>query len=155
MRAPNLLALVLILLMLATGCTPWSAGEDWPGQQDESFVITTGNPAGIYAVYGEELGASIRDRAGVEVEVLASGGSIENLHNLITGRADLAFVAADAAADAAAGRGAFAEPQPIRALARIYDDFITVSPSVTWPSPPTATRPSRRTARIVVAWNCH
>src|SRR5690606_1186043 len=31
--------------------------------------------------------------------------------------------------------------------------FITVWPSVTWPSPATATLPSRRTDRIVVAWN--
>src|SRR5690606_33704527 len=31
--------------------------------------------------------------------------------------------------------------------------FITVCPSVTWPSPATATLPSRRTDRIVVAWN--
>jgi len=29
---------------------------------------------------------------------------------------------------------------------------MTVLPSVTWPSPPTATRPSRRTQRIVVPW---
>jgi hypothetical protein len=33
------------------------------------------------------------------------------------------------------------------------DDFITVSPIVTCPSPPSATLPSRRTARMVVAWN--
>src|SRR5690606_28457967 len=32
-------------------------------------------------------------------------------------------------------------------------DFITVWPRVTWPSPATATLPSRRTDRIVVAWN--
>ena len=30
-------------------------------------------------------------------------------------------------------------------------DFMTVSPTVTWPSPPSATLPSRRTARMVVA----
>ena len=30
-------------------------------------------------------------------------------------------------------------------------DFMTVSPTVTWPSPPSATLPLRRTARIVVA----
>ena len=35
----------------------------------------------------------------------------------------------------------------LRALA-----FITVLPSVTWPSPATATRPSRRTDTMVVAW---
>ena len=29
-------------------------------------------------------------------------------------------------------------------------DFMTVSPTVTWPSPPSATCPSRRTARMVV-----
>jgi TRAP-type uncharacterized transport system substrate-binding protein len=102
MRTLRLLAPALVLL-LATGCGTWGEDDDWPGQHRESFVITTGNPAGIYAVYGEELGNSIQERAGIEVEVLASGGSIENLHNLTRGRADLAFTAADAAADAVAG----------------------------------------------------
>lgn len=37
----------------------------------------------------------------------------------------------------------------VRALA-----LITILPSVTWPSPPMATRLPRRTDRIVVPWYC-
>src|SRR6266550_3401815 len=39
---------------------------------------------------------------------------------------------------------------PFKARTLLAFAFITVSPSVTWPSPPRATCPSRRTHRIVV-----
>src|SRR5882672_10303638 len=39
---------------------------------------------------------------------------------------------------------------PFRARTLFALAFITVSPTVTWPSPPMATRPSLRTQRIVV-----
>src|SRR5205814_9991563 len=39
---------------------------------------------------------------------------------------------------------------PLSALTMLACAVITVSPSVTWPSPPRATCPSRRTHRIVV-----
>ena len=44
---------------------------------------------------------------------------------------------------------------PLSARTLVDRDFITVSPMLTWPSPPRATRPSLRTARMVVPWNCH
>ncbi|WP_203337755.1 TAXI family TRAP transporter solute-binding subunit [Nocardioides limicola] len=108
---------------LLTSCTG-VVGDAWPEDGPDSLAISTGNPSGIYAIYGQELGAVIERRAGVSVTVLPSAGSIENLENLASGRADLAFSAADAAIDAVAGRGAFDEALPLRALARIYDDFL-------------------------------
>src|SRR5690606_19366721 len=42
---------------------------------------------------------------------------------------------------------------PLSARTFTAPAFITVSPTETWPSPPMASLPSRRTARMVVAWN--
>jgi uncharacterized protein len=112
----------LLVAALVTACG--TSGEvDWPEDQRDTFVISTGNSTGVYAAYGERLGEVIEERTGVSVEVVPSGGSIDNLQHLAAGKADLAFSAVDAAADATAGRGAFEEPVEVRTLARVYDDF--------------------------------
>ena len=52
------------------------------------------------------------------------------------------------------GRGAGEADEQLAALKRrtfCAFAFMTVSPTVTWPSPPSATSPSLRTARMVVA----
>ncbi len=118
-RLVGAVALALTVALLAA-CT--DEDTSWPAEQD-TIVIATGNPAGVYAGYGEQIGRAIERRTGAEVRVLPSGGSIDNLQHLAAGEADLAFSAVDAAADAAAGRGVFDEPVPVRTLARVYDDF--------------------------------
>ena len=55
-------------------------------------------------------------------EVVSTAGSVANLVLLAGGDADVAFCAADAAADAAAGPSG----TDLRALARIYDDVVHV-----------------------------
>jgi TRAP transporter TAXI family solute receptor len=114
--------LAVLLTQLLASCS--NTADPWQDVPQESFVISTGNPTGVYAEYGARLAEVIGQRSDVDVEVLASGGSVENLRNLADGRADLAFSAADAAADAAEGRGSFDEGLPVRALARVYDDFV-------------------------------
>jgi uncharacterized protein len=90
----------------------------------ESLVISGGGTAGIYYGYGRELAAVLGERLDVDSEVLETGGSIENLHQLAADTSQLAFSAADAASDAAAGRDPFDEPLPVLAVARVYDDFV-------------------------------
>lgn len=91
---------------------------------DEPLVISGGGTTGIYYGYGAELASVLSDRLQLESSVLETGGSIENLHNLAGGTAQLAFSAADAAADAVAGEDPFSEPLDLLAVARIYDDFV-------------------------------
>lgn len=118
------LATAFVVLLIVAGCGAWGAEDPWDGHHQDDLTITTGNPSGIYASYGEELGRLMAEHSGIDIEILNSGGSLENLERLASGEADLAFSAADAAADAAEGQGVFDDPLPVRALARIYDDFV-------------------------------
>ncbi|QUQ72128.1 TAXI family TRAP transporter solute-binding subunit [Kutzneria sp. CA-103260] len=80
--------------------------------------VATGGTGGVYFTLGGKLADAWRDRLGVAEKVLTTSGSVENLGKLHNNTADVAFVAADAAAkDGAKG---------LRALARIYDDYIQV-----------------------------
>ena len=51
---------------------------------------------------------------------------MENLRLLTGGSAEVAFVLADAAADAMRGTGPFATPLPVAALARLYDNYVQI-----------------------------
>ncbi|CAM3706354.1 TAXI family TRAP transporter solute-binding subunit [Isoptericola cucumis] len=98
-------------------------GDPWEGSRPDSLVVTTGGTSGIYHGYGVAVG-DVLSQEQVPVDVLDSGGSVENLQRVADGTAQLGFSAADAVADAVAGRGAFDEPLPLCALARVYDDFV-------------------------------
>jgi len=119
-----LLAALGVVLVL-TGAVGDPRGADpWAGSRPSSLVITTGGTSGIYHGYGAAVGDVLERRYGVPVSEIESGGSIENLQRLADGSAQVAFSAADAVADAVAGRGDFDEPVPVSALARVYDDFV-------------------------------
>ncbi|PRZ04196.1 hypothetical protein BCE75_111117 [Isoptericola sp. CG 20/1183] len=112
---------LLVAGALLAACAPDS--DPWEGRQPERLTIATGGTSGIYHGYGQAFASQLADEYGIEVEVLSTGGSVDNLQLLADGTADLAFSAADAVADAVDGEGGFAEPVEVRALARVYDDF--------------------------------
>lgn len=117
-------AAALTVLLLA-GCLPGERrGDPWAGQRPESLTLATGGASGIYHGYGTGLAAVLTERYDLTVDVLETGGSVENLQLLADGTAHVAFSAADAVGDAVAGTGPFSEPLPLRALARVYDDFL-------------------------------
>ncbi|WP_277207212.1 TAXI family TRAP transporter solute-binding subunit [Isoptericola croceus] len=121
----RLVAAVLSVLLpaaLLAGCLGGES-DPWDGQRPETLTIATGGTSGIYHGYGRALADVLSSRYGIEVEVLTTGGSVDNLHLLADGTADVAFSAADAVADAVDGVGDFAEPVEVQALARVYDDF--------------------------------
>jgi TRAP transporter TAXI family solute receptor len=107
---------------LLAGCSA-ADGPSWADQLPERITIATGGTTGIYHAYGTELASALEDSYGVEVEVVSTAGSVDNLQRVAGGEAQLAFSAADALGDAVAGTGTFDEPADLRALARIYDDF--------------------------------
>ena len=124
-RATGVAALGVGALLLVIGCIGGDSGSDeWADAGIDSVVISGGGTTGIYYGYGGELGSVLADRFDLTAEVLETGGSIENLQNLAEGAALVAFSAADAAGDATEGREPFSEPLPVRALARVYDDFV-------------------------------
>jgi TRAP transporter TAXI family solute receptor len=79
--------------------------------------IATGGTGGVYYTLGSKLASAWRDQLGLATSVQQTNGSVANLDALHRRTADVAFVAADAAARGSTG---------LRALARIYDDYIQV-----------------------------
>jgi TRAP transporter TAXI family solute receptor len=96
-------------------------GRGWPGP----LRIATGGTKGVYYAYGIALADEMRRvLPGVRPEVQATTGSVENLRLLAAHRADVAFVAADAAAQALAGGAPFAAPVAVAGIARAYEDYL-------------------------------
>jgi len=124
-RLTAALAATLLALPAVAGCVgDDGAGDPWDGQRPDALTVATGGSTGIYHAYGTALAQVLEDRYDLPVEVDESGGSVENLESLDAGSAQVAFSAADAARDAVAGEGDFDEPLEVRALARVYDDFL-------------------------------
>ena len=85
-----------------------------------TVTIATGVPTGVYQRYGQLLRVDLEhDLPGVTVRLLASQGSVENIKDLTSGRADFTIAQADAVADYhGKGRG------DLRAIGRLYDDYM-------------------------------
>jgi hypothetical protein len=109
-------ALVLALLSacgLLAGCRGQFAGL--------RLRITTGSTDGVYYQVGSQLAGVWAGQLGIpRPTVLDSDGSPANIQRLRDGSADVAFASADAVQDPDQG------PRKLRALARIYDDYIQV-----------------------------
>ncbi len=121
----TLAAVTVAAVLVVGGCLGGRGGGDpWAGARPESLTFATGGPTGIYHGYGLGLADVLTERYDLPVEVLETGGSIGNLQLLADGTAQVAFSAADAVGDAVAGDGSFEEPLEVRALARVYDDFV-------------------------------
>lgn len=104
-------------LAVLAGCTASREGQ--------RVVIATGGTKGVYYSYGLAMADAIEPSLdGARLSVESTLGSVDNLRQIARGQARMAIVAADAAADAVAGRSEFEVAVPIRALARLYDDVI-------------------------------
>ncbi|OLE22820.1 MAG: hypothetical protein AUG44_23925, partial [Actinobacteria bacterium 13_1_20CM_3_71_11] len=80
---------------------------------------------GVFYVIGAGYANLINKfMSGYDATAAATGGSIDNLQRLAAGDVDIALTLAGAADDAFAGTGTWAgRPQPLRALARTYDNY--------------------------------
>ncbi|MFG1890386.1 TAXI family TRAP transporter solute-binding subunit [Micromonospora sp. NPDC049051] len=124
-RPARLLA-ALLATVLATGCGAAEPGpQPWHGGR---IFLATGNTTGVYYQLGGGYADVItRHLPGYEARAEPTGASVENINRLASGDMEIAFSLADTAADAVVGRGAFAgQPQPVRALARVYSNYTHV-----------------------------
>lgn len=123
-------ALVVTAALPAGGCGGDRSGErggTGGGGGGGRLSIATGNTTGVYYVLGGGLAELIdRHLPGYQATAEATGASVENIERVVRGQSDLAFTLADTAADAVKGTGAFTGPQPIRAIARLYDNYTHV-----------------------------
>ncbi|MFC7218630.1 TAXI family TRAP transporter solute-binding subunit [Streptomyces polyrhachis] len=116
--AAALTAAALVLWWLAPGVLP-GGGERPSGK----VVFSTGAPKGVYARYGDMLRDDLAaDLPELRVDLQPSEGSLDNMERIATGRADFAIATADAVAEYRSGH----RPgwQRLRAVARLYDDYI-------------------------------
>ncbi|HEY5878575.1 MAG TPA: TAXI family TRAP transporter solute-binding subunit [Nakamurella sp.] len=130
----------LVLVLAGTACggrqtetaatTSASAGAAVPCSidTDTRIGIATGNATGVYYTlgnaYAEQLAAATDGK--LKATAAETGASVQNIQQLVADQYQVAFSLFDTAADAVNGTGSFTEPQPVQALARIYDNYTHV-----------------------------
>ncbi|MGH3712434.1 MAG: TAXI family TRAP transporter solute-binding subunit [Micromonosporaceae bacterium] len=112
---------------LLAACGGERAGDGGGLYHNGRLSIATGQTTGVYYVLGGGLADLITKHVkGYQATAEATGASVENIQRVARGDSDIGFTLADTAADAATGKGVFQAPQPIRALARIYNNYTHV-----------------------------
>lgn len=82
--------------------------------------IATGSTGAVYYAYGKAIADLAKRRLPkVNASVLTTNASEENVHFVLTSRADVGFTQSDTAGD-----GNRTAPGQLAALARIYDDYV-------------------------------
>lgn len=120
----RLAAMLTLTAVLVSGCFGGESLSESERSEIDPIVVSGGGTSGIYYQYGDQLASVLGDHLDVTASVVQTGGSIENLDDLADGRSQMAFSAADAAADATSSKGSFDEQLPVKAVARLYDDFV-------------------------------
>lgn len=104
-----------LLLPALSACTP----TDRPG----AVTVAGGEPGGFYLEFAELLAASLQ-RHGVagQATALTTGGSLDNLEYLLTGKATFAVALADSAAQRTAVGDAAAVG--LSAVGKVYENYV-------------------------------
>ncbi|MFI7639873.1 TAXI family TRAP transporter solute-binding subunit [Nonomuraea sp. NPDC049400] len=124
----RIFAIVAATVLTAAGC-----GGGGAGGSGNRLSIATGGTTGVYYVYGgglaKQLSANI---ANTQATASVTSASVENIKLLASGKADIGFSQSDTAADAVNGKDTFTAKQPVKAIARIYDNYtqLVVAPGV-------------------------
>lgn len=130
---------VLVLVMLFGG----GSTDDSSGSQRISFQIATGSTSGTYFPVGEAVAgllshppgigrceaANVCGPPGLIVNARATAGSIANLRDVDSGRAQSGLAQADVVAEAVTGKGAFAKTgrmRQIRLIAELYPEAVHI-----------------------------
>lgn len=88
--------------------------------------IAGGTSSGLYGAYATGLAEAVTRHLGVPARAVTTEGSVDNLLRVGNGEAEFGFAQGDTATDAVAGVGAFTEPLPVVAAARVYDERVHV-----------------------------
>lgn len=115
------LLLCLVSALALAACTP--GDRSWA---DRPQAIAGGGATGVYYAYGQQFARALSTHLGATFTAQRTNGSVDNLERIGAGTAVLGFAQGDAVADAVAGTGAFTEPIPIVAVARLYDEYVHI-----------------------------
>jgi len=102
--------LTIAAALVTTACTT-------EGPQ-ETLRIAAGEPGGFYKEFAELLARE------TTATVISTTGSVENLTLVRDRGTELALTLADTATAAYAGRGPFTDPVPLRAIGRVYENYM-------------------------------
>ena len=95
--------------------------------QNKQLTIGTGGTGGVYYPLGGGLGNIIgKELPGFTATAEVTGGSVDNLKLVGTGRTDIGFSMVDAAWDAINGKDKFTSKLPLKALAVLYPNHMHV-----------------------------
>jgi hypothetical protein len=109
---------VLVLCLLTAVGMVAGCGS---GFGDLRLSIATGSNDGVYYQIGTQLAGIWATQLGIpRPTVISTAGTPQNLSRLLSGTADVGFASADAISETDSG------PNHLRALARIYEDYIQV-----------------------------
>ncbi|WP_406159156.1 TAXI family TRAP transporter solute-binding subunit [Streptomyces canus] len=90
--------------------------------------IATGEPDGFYAAFGRLLADQVTAAyPRLSCEVVNSQGSVANVRLLHARRAELALALADIAWAAYGGSAPFGRPVPLRAIGRVYENYVQLA----------------------------
>jgi len=111
----------LIAMLGLVSCAPASHADG-----TQPLQIAGGGTTGVYYGYGAAAAAVLTEALDTPVEVVETEGSVDNLRRVSGGEAVFGFAQSDAAVDALIGAGRFDRPAPVRAVARLYDEYVHV-----------------------------
>ncbi|WP_158885650.1 TAXI family TRAP transporter solute-binding subunit [Amycolatopsis anabasis] len=107
-------------LALLTGCA--TGGYQGP---ERSLTIAAGESGGFYLAFAELLAAELnRAEPRLRCTAAPTEASVANVQRVREGTADLGLVLADVAQSAVAGKPPFGEAVPLRALGRVYENYL-------------------------------
>lgn len=105
------------------GLLPPALAACTPADSPDAVTVAGGEPGGFYLEFATLLAASLQ-RHGVarQATALTTGGSLDNLGQLLAGKATFAVALADAAAQREAGKNT--SDAGITALGRVYENYV-------------------------------
>lgn len=90
-----------------------------------AVTIAAGEPGGFYLAFAEVLAAEVtRAEPLLRCTAVPTEASVANVELVRDGKADLGLVLADVAQSALAGAAPFPSPVPLRALGRVYENYL-------------------------------
>ncbi|QKW09567.1 TAXI family TRAP transporter solute-binding subunit [Streptomyces sp. NA04227] len=113
-------------LLVVAGLLLWWLGPAGPGDDESpsgSVSFSTGVTSGVYERYGQLLdSAAAKDMPDLDMRMINSEGSQQNVRRVATGESDFTIAAADAVETYRRDGGPGADR--LRGLARLYDDYV-------------------------------
>lgn len=112
--------------VLATGLIGGGGLTSWGGRAHR-IKIAGGSPGGVYQIFADRLAGDV-NAAGRRLycEPVPTEGSVENIELIGEGEAQIGIAQADASLAAFAGKSPFTSAVPLRAIGRVYHDYLQI-----------------------------